>query len=76
MQQDIDHLTVLLKWMAEKGVTYNVSTETTAVVENIATSSAQITVSYNTFYNVSVVATLCGHKNVSAVEIIYYGEFL
>ena len=62
--------------MAEKGVAYNVSTETETVAVNVnTTSNAQITVSYNTFYNVSVEATLCGQKNVSTVKI-YYGEFL
>jgi hypothetical protein len=44
--------------MAEKGVTYNVRTETATVAENVAISSAQINVSYNTLYNVSVEATL------------------
>lgn len=77
MWQDIDHLTVLLEWMAEKGVIYNVSTETETVAKNVTTSkfNAQIMVSYNTFYNVSVEATLCGQKNVSTVKI-YYGELL
>ena len=75
MQQDIDHLSVLIKWMAEKGVTYNVSTEPETIAENVTTSSVQITVSYNTSYNVSVEANLCGQMNVSTVEI-YYGEFL
>ena len=46
-----------------------------AEMVSITTSSVQITVSYNTFYNVSVEATLCGQMNVSSVEI-YYGEFL
>jgi hypothetical protein len=76
MRQYEDHLTVFLEWMAEKGVTYNVRTETVASVPvTTTTPSAQITVSYNALYNVSVEATLCGQKNVSAVEI-YFGEFL
>ena len=77
MQQDIDHLTVLLEWMAEKGVTYNLTTEPETIAENITTSNIiliKITVSYNTSYNVSVEATLCGRMNVSTVEI-YYGKF-
>ena len=61
--------------MIEKGVTYNVTTEPKTVAKNVTTSNAQIMVSYNTFYNVSVEATLCGQMNVSSVEI-YYGEFL
>ena len=79
MRQDIDHLTVLIEWMAEKGVTYNIRSENLremcAKIVSVTTSSAQITVSYNTSYNVSVEATLCGQMNVSSVEI-YYGEFL
>ena len=80
MRQDIDHLTVLMEWMAEKGVTYNIRSESLremcAKIVSVTTSdsSAQIMVSYNTFYNVSVEATLCGQMNVSTVEI-YYGEF-
>ena len=78
MRQDIDHLTVLIEWMAEKGVTYNIRSESLremcAKNVSVTTSGAQITVSYNTFYNVSVEATLCGQMNVSTVEI-YYGEF-
>ena len=72
MQQDIDHLTVLIKWVAEKRVTYNVSIEPETIAENVTTSSIQIKVSYSTSYNVSVEATLCGQMNVE----IYYGEFL
>jgi hypothetical protein len=77
MRQYENHLTVFLEWMAEKWVTYNVRTETATVAENVATSSAQINVSYNIHYNVSVEATLCGQMNVSAAAVeIYYGEFL
>ena len=78
MQQDIDHLTVLIEWMAEKGATYNVRSESLReiVSKNVTTSSTRITVFYNTFYNVSVEVTLCGHTNISVVEILYYGEFL
>ena len=79
MRQDIDHLTVLIEWMAEKGVTYNIRSESLremcAKIVSVTTSSVQIMVSYNTFYNVSVEATLCGQMNVSTIEI-YYGEIL
>ena len=75
MRQDIDHLTVLIKWMAEKGVTYNVITEPETIAKNITTSNIIITVSYSISYNVSIEATLCGQMNVSIIEI-YYGEFL
>jgi hypothetical protein len=77
MRQYDDYLTVFLEWIPEKGVTYNVRTETATVAVNITVtaSSAQINVSYNTLYNMSVEVTLCGQKNVSVVEI-YFGEFL
>ena len=35
-----------------------------------------ITVSYDTHYNVSVEATLCGQRNVSSITEIYYSEYL
>ena len=76
----INDVTVLLRWTPQKGATYNFSIQ--AAEPNVATinhftklSSAQITVLYNTHYNVCVEATLCGQKSVSTVSEIRYGEF-
>ena len=75
VQYEAHYLTVLLEWMPQKGVIYNVSIEpATELMEATANFSAQFAVSYHTHYNVSVEATLCGQKNVSTV-ILYYGEF-
>ena len=66
--------------MAEKGVNYDVSIAAaepmTATVNAVTMSSAQITVSYDTHYNVSVEAILCGQKNGSIAVEIYYGELI
>ena len=48
----------------------------TATVNAVTTSIAQIAVSYNTHYNVSVEATFCGQRNISVVIEIYYGEYI
>ena len=67
MQYEAHYLIACLEWTPQKGVIYNISIEATAepvvATTNFETmSSTQITVSYNTHYNVSVEATLCGQK--------------
>ena len=70
------NVTVLLRWIPENGVTYNISTEpeVETVINFNTMSTAQITLSYNTHYNVSVLATsVCGRaRNHTAIEF-YYG---
>ena len=81
MKYRANNVTILLEWMPQKSVMYNVSISETAE-SKVATinfsnstilSSAQITVLYNFHYNVSVKAS-CGQRSVSTVFDIYYGE--
>ena len=70
--------TILLEWLPQKSVMYNVSIE--AAEPRVATinlskmlSSAHITVLYNIHYNVSVKAS-CGQRNINTIFKIHYGE--
>ena len=57
-------------------VSYNISTgpEIDAAVTLISNTRANLTLSYNTQYNVSVVADLCGHQSTTLIDEIHYGE--
>ena len=69
-----EHVSVLLEWSGINGVIFDVSV-TPHVVESFAQSTSfQLTVSYNTQYNVSVMASLCGQNNTTVTEL-HYGEF-
>ena len=56
-------------------VSYNTSTEPEidATVILISNTRANLTLSYNTPYNVSVVADPCGHQATIIIEIFYGG---
>ena len=78
MKYGANNVTILLEWMPQKSVMYNVSIETAE--PRVATiklskllSSAQVTVLYNTHYNVSIKAS-CGQRSVSTIFEVYYGE--
>lgn len=78
MKYGAKNVTILLEWMPQKSVMYNVSIE--AAEPRVATinlskmlSSAKITVLYNTHYNVNIKAS-CGQRNVNTIFKIHYGE--
>ena len=66
-------VTLCLEWSTKNGVSYNVSVDPTRFVNYTGKDSAQLTVSYNIMYNVSVVASLCG-KNSATFSVQKYGE--
>ena len=71
----MDNFTVTLEWSQFSGETYAV----TAIPEPVHTSfimsnNVQLVLLYNTQYNLSVIATLCGHRNATANLMIYYGN--
>ena len=77
MKYGANNVTILLEWIPQKSVMY-VSIE--AAEPRVATInlsklllSAQITVLYNTHYNVSIKAS-CGQRSVSTIFEVYYGE--
>ena len=70
----MENVTVTLDWKPEMGMSYNVIINPNVPVKFVENTSIQLVVSYNTLYNVSVVATSCGHSNVMATVRLSYGE--
>ena len=81
----MDKVTISLQWMQEVYqewfVSYNIIIlpqldPMADVVTMINSMRANLTLLYNTPYNVSVVADLCGQRNSTTLSEIYYGEYL
>ena len=81
----MDKVTISLQWMQEIYqewlVSYNIIilsqlNPMADVVTMINSERANLTLRYNTLYNVSVVADLCGQRNSTTLSEIYYGEYL
>ena len=69
-----DNFKVALEWPQFIGETYTVATVPEAVHARFTTNtSVQLVMLYNTQYNVSITATLCGHR--SAITTIHYGNY-
>jgi hypothetical protein len=70
-----DNFTVTLEWSQFSSETYSVATvpESEHVSFTMITS-VQLVLLYNTQYNVTVTATLCGHRNPTNL-VIYYGNY-
>ena len=66
-------ISVTLEWTGTNGVSYSVSADPEVVVNYTGRSSAQITVSYDIEYNISVVASLCGITTTN-FAIIHHGK--
>jgi hypothetical protein len=71
-----DNFTVSLEWSQFSGETYSVATvpESVYLISTMSTS-VQLVMLYNTQYNVTVTATLCGHRNAATNLVIYYGNY-
>ena len=67
-------MTAILEWGQEDSVFYDVSVVPNVTVRLNGSTSAQLTVSYNITYIVSVVATLCGRSATYVTELHYNGE--
>ena len=66
------HVIILLEWIPQKGVIYNISTNPkVADMTLLSDTSVQYLASYNIHYNVSIVATsVCG-QNMTVVAFHY-----
>ena len=64
---------VTLEWTTKHGVTYNVNVDPQVTVNHTGSNSAQLVVPFNTKYNVSVVASLCG-TNKTTFSLLNYGK--
>ena len=70
-----DNVTVTLEWSQFSGETYSVATVPEPVnLSFIMSNSVQLVLHYNTQYNLSVIATLCGYRNATTNLMIYYGN--
>ena len=59
------------------GVSYSVSVVVVPQVAMITNRThVELTVHYNTLYNISVIGSFCGHNSESATIGLFYGEFL
>ena len=76
-QFGVDNVTVVLQWTEELNnslVSYHVSVEPMAHVV-IGNGRANLTLDYNTPYNVSVVADYCGGlNNATTILVVNYGK--
>ena len=71
-----DNFLVTLEWPHNQfsGETYTVATTPEAVHTMFTTNtSVQLVMFYDTLYNMTVTATLCGHRNTTNFTL-YYGE--
>ena len=64
--------TVYIEWIPETHTSYKVSVEPQVSV-TFRLSNAQLTVPYNTHFNVSIMATLCKQYTTTTIIGIHYG---
>ena len=64
-QLGLDRVTVNLEWTHKNGVSYNVSVNPQVAVNYAGRNRAQLFVLYDTEYNVSVIASLCGRNSIT-----------
>lgn len=72
-----ENITVLLDWTEELHVLYNITVtapDLERLVRLVESSSAQLTLSYNTVYSVRFVATLCGQNSTNNFKL-QYGKY-
>ena len=72
-----ENVTVMLDWIEEQHVFYNLTVTTPSMgglVRHVESSSAQLTLSYNTVYSVRFVATLCGQNSTNNFTL-QYGKY-
>ena len=73
-QFDTDSVIVILQWTYQNGVSYNVNTIPQINATLIEETSVQMLICYNTAYNVSITATLCGQNSVTTIVPLNYGK--
>ena len=68
-------VSITIQWSSQIGVTYNIIAVPAVNITFITVnSSANMSLLYNTVYNVSIIATsICGPTTVTSVDL-YYGE--
>lgn len=83
----MDEVTISLEWLATQELTenlfeslasYNISVKPSERVKVVMIDArrANLTMPYNTLYNVSVTAIFCDRINTSMIIELYYGKLL
>jgi hypothetical protein len=68
-----DNFTVTLEWYQFSGETYSVAIAPEPVSTSFTGStSVQLVMLYDTPYNVTITATLCGNRNTTNYTTLYY----
>ena len=62
---ETNSITVLLEWTHKNGASYSVSIHPEVAVNYTGQNSAQLSLSYNFKYNISITASLCGRNSTS-----------
>ena len=70
----MNFVSVTLKWTAKNGISYSINVNPETAISYTGERSAQLSILYNTKYNVSVVASLCGIDQTIYSIIINYGK--
>ena len=71
---EVDDVIVTVEWTPQEGVTYTSSVSPLTSIIVTGSSSRQLTISYNTDYNLSVEAAPLCRPNPTAVITLNYGE--
>ena len=66
-------ISITLVWTGTNGVSYSIRVDPEVAVNYTGRNSAQITVLYDTKYNISVIATLC-EITTTNFAIIHHGK--
>ena len=71
-----DDITLTLMLRRAAGVIYSITSIPNAeIVYSHVNASATLMLSYNTEYNISIIATVCEHCNASKIITLKYGEY-
>ena len=74
----VERVTILVNWTQPENplVSYNIRVDPTSgtMVTIVDSTRANLTLSYNTPYNVTVVADFCGQRNATAQFELSYGN--
>ena len=76
-QYEADNVTVTVEWTQQQGVTYIVKVSPFVPKTNLTESARyQLTIPYNSTYNLSVVAATPCRSNATAFITLHYGEVI
>ena len=71
-----DNVTVTVEWTQSAYATYNAIVVPTVPIVFIGSMSCQLTIPYNTEYNLTVEAAILCRPNATAFRRFYYGEII